>query len=222
MEQVAITRTVRPIRMSYLHVTNDERELAAFLCGELGAKLLLTDVAAAGEPRIADDPLSALPSELPAAAVFGSREVHTFIFWLPAIGPVTTLRDAPPASDARGRVARRLSREAAGEQFADLIDLDRTPVLMFSRSHWHAQNRLAPGNLGSMPTRSAVIPPEVKRVHSRAQRWLRKRGVRIDPFAHCAEVKDRRPRHLGPLWVWVQPHAMTLVKQGAEIWPWNA
>ncbi len=48
--------------MSHLLVTDDERDLAAFLCGELGAKLLLTDVAAAGEPRVADDPLSALPS----------------------------------------------------------------------------------------------------------------------------------------------------------------
>jgi hypothetical protein len=208
--------------MSYLHVTDDERELTAFLCGELGAKLLLSDIAAAGEPRFADDPISALPSGLPAAAVFGSTEVRTLIFWLPAIGPVKTFRDAPPASDARDRVARRLSREVAGEQFLDLIDLERTPVLTFNRSHWHAQNRLAPGNLGSVPTRSAVIPPGVKRAHSRAQRWLRKRGVKIDPFAYCAEVSDRRPRHLGPLWVWVQPHAMALVKQGTEIWPWNA
>jgi hypothetical protein len=145
--------------MSYLHVTDDERELAGFLCGELGAKLLLSDVAAAGEPRFADDSISALPSELPAAAVFGSTEVYTFIFWLPAVGPVKTFRDTPPASDAGDRVARRLSREAAGEQFLDLIDLERTPVLTFNRSHWHARNWLAPGNLGSMPRRSADRPP---------------------------------------------------------------
>ena len=74
--------------MSHLLVTDDERDLAAFLCGELGAKLLLTDVAAAGEPKVADDPLSALPSELPAAATYGSKEVRSLIFWLPEIGPV--------------------------------------------------------------------------------------------------------------------------------------
>ena len=54
-------------------MTDDERDLAAFLCGELGAKLLLTDVATAGEPKVADDPLSALPSELPAAASYTSH-----------------------------------------------------------------------------------------------------------------------------------------------------
>jgi len=208
--------------MSYLHVTDDERELVAFLCGELGAKLLLTDITTAGEPECADDPLSALPSMLPRPAVFGSHEVRSFIFWLPAGGPVKTFRDAPPAIDARDRVARLLSQEAASERFADLIDLERTPVMTFNRSHWHAPNRLAPGTFSSRPAKSVLIPPEVRRLYSRAQRWLRSRAVKIDPFAHCAEVKDRRPKHLGPLWVWVQPHAMALVKQGVEIWPWNA
>jgi hypothetical protein len=207
--------------MSYLHVTDDERELVAFLCGELSAKLLLSDVASKGEPRFADDPLSSLPSELPAAPKFGSNKVYTLIFWLPAIGPVKTLRDAPPASAPRDRVARLLSREAAAEQFADLIDFERSPVLTFTRSHWHAPNRLAPGILSSMPA-TTVLPREVQRVHSRMQRWLRNRGVKIDPFEHCAEVKDRRPKRLGLLWVWVQPHAMALVQQGTEIWPWNA
>lgn len=204
--------------MSHLLVTDDERDLAAFLCGELGAKLLLTDVATAGEPKVADDPLSALPSELPTAATYGSKEVRSLTFWLPEIGPVKTLGNAPPATNPRDRVARLLTEDAAAEQFADVVDFERTPVLTLTRSHWHAQNRLSPGNLSTLQ----AISPEVKRQYSRALRWLKKRGVKMDPFAHCAEVRDRRPKQLGPLWVWAQPNAKALVERGIEIWPWNA
>ena len=205
--------------MSHLLVTDDERDLAAFLCGELGAKLLLTDIATAGEPKVAHDPVSALPRELPAAATYGSKEVRSLDFWLPELGPVKTLGDAPPATNARDRVARLLTKDAAGERFAVVIDLERTPVLVLTRSHWHAPNRLAPGNLGATMVRT--LPP-VKRLYDKALRWLKKRGVKMDPFAHCAEVRDRRPERLGPLWVWAQPSATTLVEQGIEIWPWNA
>jgi hypothetical protein len=208
--------------MSYLCIAEDEREFTHFLCGELGAQLLLADVAPGGEPRVAKDPFSALPPDLPERAKFGTKQVHTLIFWLPHCGPIKTMRDAPEPKDARERVSRLLTQEAASEQFADVIDLERTPVLRLIRSHRHAPNRLAPGNLGSMAVRSSTIPEEVKRKHSKALRWLKKRGVKTDPFAHCPEVKDQRPEKLGPLWVWVQPHAMKLVERGTEIWPWNA
>jgi hypothetical protein len=205
------------LRMSYLQVTNDERELTAIICGELGAKLLLTDVTVAGEANVADDPCFALPAKLPFMPKFGSVDVYTLIFWLPACGPIKTFGDAPAPQTPRDRVARLLTREAAKEKYADVIDLERTPALTLYRSHWHAPNRLAPGNLGRTTTF-----PGVQSAYSRAQRWLRKRGAKVDPFAHCEEVRDRRPERLGPLWVWVQPHAMMLVEQGTEIWPWNA
>jgi hypothetical protein len=204
-------------RMSYLQVTDDERELTAFICGELGAKLLLTDVTVAGEANVADDPRSALPAKLPLVVKFGSVDVYTLIFWLPACGPIKTFGDAPSPQTPRDRVARRLTREAAVEKYADVIDPERTPALILHRSHWHALNRLAPGNLGRTTTF-----PAVQSAYSSAQRWLRKRGAKVDPFAHCEEARDRRPKRLGPLWVWVQPHALVLVEQGTEIWPWNA
>jgi hypothetical protein len=206
--------------MSDLLTTDDERDLVAFLCGELGAKLLLTDVAAGGEPSIAADPLAALPATLPGPAVFGSKEVRTVIFWLAACGPIKTLRDAPAPSSAKEQVARILTRDHAAGQFDDVIDLERTPVLLLSRSHWHGRNRLAPGTLGPSAS-SRNLREDVKRASLMARRRLQKRGVKTDPFTHCPEVKDRRPARLGPLWVWVQPHAMALVKQGIEIWPWN-
>lgn len=208
--------------MSYLQVVEDERELTVFLCEELGAKLLLSDVAPAGEPQIAKDPLAALPEELPERATFGSKEIYNLMFWLPDCGPVKTMRDAAEPTDARDRVSRLLTQDAAGEKFADVVDSECTPVLRLRRSHWQAPNRLAPGQLASMPIVSSAIPKDVKRAHAKAERWLRSRGTKTDPFAHCPEVKDRRPERLGPLWVWVQPHAMKLVERGTEIWPWNA
>ena len=116
-------------RMSYLQVTDDERELTALICGELGAKLLLTDVTVAGEANVADDPCSALPAKLPAVAKFGSLDVYMLIFWLPACGSIKTFRDAPAPKTPRDRVARRLTHDAAMEKYADVIDLERTPAL---------------------------------------------------------------------------------------------
>jgi hypothetical protein len=205
--------------MSHLLVTDDERDLAAFLCGELGAKLLLEDVAIGGEPNVADDPLSALPPELPSPATYGSKEVRSLIFWLANVGPIKTLGNAPATTNAKDRVARLLTRDAAAGRFADVVDIERTPVLTLTRSHWQAPNRLAPGNLGATMLRH--MPP-VKHRYCRTLRWLKKRGVKLDPFVHCAEVRDRRPQRLGPLWVWAQPNAKKLVEQGIEIWPWNA
>jgi hypothetical protein len=203
--------------MTYLQVTDDERELTALICGELGAKLLLTDVAVAGEANMAVDPCSALPARLPFKPKFGSVDVYTLIFWLPACGPIKTFGDAPAPQTPGDRVARLLTREAAKEKYADVIDLERTPALTLYRSHWHAPNRLAPGNLARTTTF-----PGVQSAYSSAQRWLRKRGAKVDPFAYCEEARNQRPKRLGPLWVWVQPHAMALVEQGTEIWPWNA
>jgi hypothetical protein len=100
-------------RMSYLQVIDDERELTIFLCGELGAKLLLTDFTVAGEASVADDPCSALPAKLPTVATFGSVDVRTLVFWLPACGPIKTMGDAPAPKTPRDRVARHLTREAA-------------------------------------------------------------------------------------------------------------
>src|SRR5256885_13560021 len=98
-------------RMSYLQVTDDERELTAFICGEFGAKLLLTDVAVAGEANLAREPRSALPAQLPAGAKFGSVDDYTLIFWLPACGSIKTVGDAPPPSTARDRLAQGLTPE---------------------------------------------------------------------------------------------------------------
>jgi hypothetical protein len=214
--------TRRVYYMSDLLVPGDERELTAFLCETLGAKLLLSDVTTAGEPHVASDALAALPRTLPGPAFFGDTSVRALLFWLPSVGPIRTMVDARPPETPHDRVAQLLSRQAAGERAPDLIDLERTPVLTLNRSTALGPNRLAPGGLGSMPIRTAALPAEVRAVSSKARRWLRARAVKADPFDYCAEVRSRRPRSLGPLWCWVQPEAWRLVEAGAEIWPWNA
>ncbi len=208
--------------MSFLLVPEDESELTDYLCEEMGAKLLLADIAPKAEPRIARDPLKALPSELPIEATPGCNEIYNLLFWLPSCGPVKTMRDAPEANDARDRVAQFLTRESATDQFFDVIDTRRTPVLRLRRSIRMAGNRLAPGVFGTMDTKASALPRDVRRMHAKATRWLKKRGAKVDPFLYCPEVRERRPTNLGPLWVWVQPKAMELVEQGTEIWPWNA
>jgi hypothetical protein len=144
------------------------------------------------------------------------------MFWLPSFGPVRTFADAPPPSTPHDIVAQRLSSEAAeaaGESSQDLIDFARTPAFVLLRSRAHSPQRLYPGGFGV--SASAALPPEVGAARRKAQRWLRKRAVKIDPFEHCPEVRHRRPRLLGPLWCWIQPEAWRMVQSGTEVWPWN-
>lgn len=211
--------------MGELLVPGDERDFTAFVCESLGAKLLLSDVTTGGEPHLANDPLAALPQTLPGPAKFGVHQVLHIMFWLPSLGPVRTLADAPAPSTPLDLVERRLTNEAAkaaGESARDLIDFTRTPALVLRRSIAQSPRRLAPGALGAMALPSAALPAEVRAAHGKAHRWLRKRSVKTDPFDHCPEVRHRRPRLLGPLWCWIQPEAWRMVQSGTEVWPWNA
>jgi hypothetical protein len=203
--------------MGELLVPGDERDFTAFVCETFGAKLLLSDVTTNGEPHLANDPLAALPETLPGPAKFGVHQVLYLMFWLPSFGPVRTLADAPPPSTPHDIVASRLTNEAAeaaGESGRDLIDFKRTPALVYRRSIARSPRRLSPGGLGSMA--------EVRAARDKAQRWLRKRAVKTDPFEHCPEVRHRRPQRLGPLWCWIQPEAWRMVQAGTEVWPWDA
>ena len=95
--------------MSDLLAPGDERDLTLFLCETFGAKLLLSDLTAGGEPLLADDPFASLPSALPGPPAFADRAVRDLIFWLPSVGPIRTLADAPQPATPRDRIARLLS-----------------------------------------------------------------------------------------------------------------
>ena len=207
--------------MSHLLAPGDERDLTAFLCETVGAKLLLSDLTTAGKPHLATDALAALPEALPGPAALGDHDVRTLIFWLPRVGPIHTLVDAPPPATPTDGVARRLSMAAAGRRAVDLIDLERTPVLILSRSKALSSQRLAPGDLAAMPLPAAALPTEIRAAYARTRRWLTARALKADPFDHCPDVRHRRPKSLGPLCCWIQPEAWRLVQAGAEIWPWS-
>lgn len=208
--------------MSFLLTPEDERELAVYLRDEMGARLLLSDIAPHAEPQIAVDPLQALPVELPPWPRPESGAVYELLFWLSSCGQIKTMRDAPETATAQDKVTRYLMQDAASDNFKDVIDISRTPVLLLHRSKIWAPNRLVPGSLSTMAVKASALPQNVKSAHTRVTRWLKNRGAKIDPFLHCPEVKERRPVNLGPLWVWAQPYATELVEQGIEIWPWNA
>lgn len=207
--------------MNDLLAPGDERELTAFLCDSVGAKLLLSDLTTNGEPHLASEPVAALPPALPGPPVFGDRAVRQLIFWLPSVGPIHTLADAPTPTTPLERIERRLTTDAAGDRTRDLIDFARTPVFALSRSQALSPQRLAPGGYAGRPLRVATVPAEVRAAYRKVHRWIRVRAVKVDPFDHCPEVRHRRPKSLGPLWCWVQPEAWRMVQSGIEIWPWN-
>lgn len=206
--------------MSFLLAPQDERDLTAYLCNEVGARLLLSDLAPSGEAQVAEDPLRALPPELPPPPTPGSRSIYQLLFWLPEHGAIRTMRDAPEAVDPRDVVSRRLTRESS-DRYLDVIDTGRTPLLQLRRSLRISGSRLQPGALGLAALDTPELQQRAARTHAKVVRWLKRSGTRIDPFLHCPEVVDRRPSRLGPLWVWVQPHAGVLVEKGVEIWPWT-
>ena len=207
--------------MNYLLTPTDELELISFLREEVGAHMILSELAPNGQASIASERIHTLP-DLPGPAKYGCTSIRCFRFWLRDCGPIRTHRDAPRPIDPKDRVARYLTKEATGDAYDGVIDFTRTPSLFFSRTTQMNSRRLAPGRFGAMPVKAKNLPADVKKKHATVERWLRTRGRKTDPFAHCPEVADRRPERLGVLWVSVQPNATKLVENGMEIWPWNA
>lgn len=207
--------------MNYLLTQNDELELIHFLREKLGAQMLLSDIAPGGDARIASSTFDALPN-LPKPAKYGCKDIYQYKFWLKSCGPIITLGSAPQSTHPKDRVVQFLTKEAAGDSYEHVIDFMRTPSLSLTRTTQMNSRRLAPGVFGAMPVGTKDMPSEVIERYTIAQHWLKKRGTKIDPFAHCPEVEHLRPNRLGVLWVSVQPDAMTLVESGMEIWPWNA
>ena len=73
--------------MQFLLLPSDEQELVAWLCNELGLKLLLSDVLTGGRPATASDPIAALPESLPLQPrPFQPRGIYDLTFWRPGWG----------------------------------------------------------------------------------------------------------------------------------------
>ena len=217
--------------MHLLALSEDEEEIVRYLCEEEGLQLLLSDLVEDGLPQVADDPLRALVPDLPsgkrlmAAVVPGVgvtdptyREVWEYLLWARSPGPIRTLRDAPVARDAVGRVARHLNREVT-ERWRDLIDLSRTPVIGLRRTRWHhSEDCLIAGGLTAMRVRVRDLPREVASLHSRVERYLKRHSQRLDPFETCQVYRGPRrdPNRSRGWWMWAMPQAQSWLAAGGQ------
>jgi hypothetical protein len=116
------------------------------------------------------------------------------------------------------RVALQLNREAT-DQWRDLIDLTRTPVLGLRRTGWHhREDCLIAGALTTMCVRVRDLPREVTALHSRVERYLKRHSQRLDPFETCQVYTGRRldPRQTGGWWMWAMPQAQAWLAAGGQ------
>jgi hypothetical protein len=121
-----------------------------------------------------------------------------FTFWVPDLGEL---------SPARHR----------------FIDYERSPVLTWRRTSWHASGALCPGLLGTQTRPRKDQPVELLRLLARVEKWMKRSGVRLDPFDHAPdEPPVERPANVKPFAVWAHPHAAQWVRGGGSVWPWNA
>jgi hypothetical protein len=116
------------------------------------------------------------------------------------------------------RVALQLNCEAT-EQWPDLIDLSRTPVLGLRRTGWHGREEcLIAGALTTMRVRVRDLPREVVALHSRVERYLKRHSQRIDPFETCqvCPVPRLDPRQTRGWWMWAMPQAQAWLAAGGQ------
>jgi hypothetical protein len=208
--------------LRYLLTPVDEADLAAHLCGDLGMRLLLSDVTTDGAPSIAAEPAIALPAALPGRPYFGDPAIRRFTFWAEALGPIATMRDAPNPTNAHERVSRILTRENAGDAFADVIDSSRTPLIQWCRCAVHSSRRVLPGRLGATMGPTQQRPRELQKLLRGVEVWLQQRAQTVDPFETCPEARERQPRNTSRFRVSVLPDAARWRREGdLEIWPWD-
>ena len=217
--------------MHLLALPEDEQQIIRHLCEQEGLQLLLSNLLAEGSPRVAADPLRALLPELPsskqmlAAVKAGAapsdparQQVWEYLLWAPSLGPIRTLADAPAPRDAVDRVALQLNREAT-QQWRDLIDLARTPVLSLRRTGWHSREEcLIAGAVTTLCVRVRDLPREVVSLHSRVERYLKRHSQRLDPFETCQLYTGPRldPRQTRGWWMWAMPQAQAWLAAGGQ------
>jgi len=186
-----------------------------------GLLLLASDHLRAGPSVVRGqlDPPSLPP---PAEPLTPREEPATFNFWWQEGGELRALGDAPPPGDAAGRVALKLAQDAS-EHRQDLLDLERSPIVRWARCRWHSSGALCPGLLQAQARKTSEQPAGLVRLHRRVARWMKKQGVRINPFDHGPEeLTMDPPANLNMFWAWAFPAAEAWVRDGGTIWPWNA
>ena len=72
------------------------------------------------------------------------------------------------------------------------------PLRVFQRAYCRIGRRFVPGLLQSMPVRIRDTPPDVVRLYRKIERRLKKRGEKLNLFAHCSETPLPLQRNVGP------------------------
>jgi hypothetical protein len=201
--------------MQFLLLPGDERELAAWLCHELGLKLLLSDALTGGHPATASDPIAALPESLPLQArPFQPRGIYELTFWHPGWG--VNNRDPQRVPDARDHVADILtsgSAAQAGVDAATLLDPARTPVLRLRRCVLRDDGCLEPAGVQGMALPARYQPAEVLRLRATTERWLRRGSTR---FAGNHPHLTRESSHPAP--VYARRHATAWIHSSGRFY----
>jgi hypothetical protein len=204
--------------MQFLLLPSDEQELVAWLCGELGLKLLLSDALTGGYPATASDPIAALPESLPLQArPFQPRGIYELTFWHPGWG--VNNRDPQRVSDARDRVAGILTRGSAAQAGADadtLLDPARTPVLRLRRCVLRDAGCLEPAGIQGMALPARYQPAEVLRLRAKTERWLRRGSTRFAGNRPHLTHESSRSR---PTAVYASRHATAWIHSGGRFCP---
>ncbi len=214
--------------MPYLLLPDDEVRLMEHLIDDEGLPMLLADRFPDGpHPPISEigDVRRLLPARLPPPARPRQRseEPRSFVFWVSQVGPLRRAGEAPPPVSAQDRVARKVLADAAVDAH-DVMDYELSPILRFQRCRWHDNGALLPGLLQGPALRRADWHPDVRRLHSRIERWLRRDGARIDAFNYASAgveppLSDAARRRFA---VWAFPQAVEWLSSGGRIWPWTA
>ena len=201
--------------MRYLLFPEEERALISYFRGELGLRFLASDGGATADA----DPVERIGDEFPELM---SRTEREYYFWCPEIGPVKRLGDSRPR-DIKEAVCLQVNRQSYPDNWQNLIDLSRTPIVSWRRPVWYraSRNCLVAGRLGSLTAKLKEYPPELGRLYKRVERWLRKPATKINPFRHCSNTPVPEPKNLSPFWVAAWPLGMAWVDQGGELWPWD-
>jgi hypothetical protein len=136
-----------------------------------------------------------------------------FLFWSPEWGRAIAVGDAPEPKDLVRRVLRMKKGRESGA-LDHVLDPQASPVVIYRRCHWgdHPEGNLAVGFIGGMDRPRADWPPELRRALGRAERWLKRGAVKIDPFDYVDGSAS-----IPNVVTWARPAAWSWLEAGGRI-----
>lgn len=195
----------------FLLLPDDEREFFEWVRQEHGLQLMAAIETKNGLTQL--QRLSRLPSELPGPLGEESSIPREFVLRDPDWG---TNDLAPWDTDsAVARVMRSLNTEAAetaGVSLDDVVDFERTRVVVFRRCGWTKARELQVAALRGSARPARLQDPTVTAVLKSAERWLARGAVRVE----LPDEVRYRPRILA------RPKAHDWVQKGGVVYPWDA